>query len=70
MRGWRWTYLIAEPLNGQSTDRDQYEGLVRQIEAEAEHNPGGFRNQVLLISSAAYVALTLILSLLTIYFGA
>ncbi|MCY7389636.1 MAG: M48 family metalloprotease [Burkholderiales bacterium] len=52
-------------------DRDQYEGLVRQLEAEAEHNPGGFRNKVLLISSAAYIALALmlVLTLLIIYFG-
>ena len=34
-------------------DRDQYEGLARQLEAEAEHNPGGFRSKVLLISGAA-----------------
>ena len=51
-------------------DRDQYEGLVRQLEAEAEHNPGGFRSKMLLINSAAYVALALMLALLTIYFGA
>ena len=52
-------------------DRDEYEGLVRQLEAEAEHNPGSFRNKVLLISSAAYIALALMLAatLLIIYFG-
>ena len=47
-------------------DRDQHEGLARQLEAEAEHNPGGFCSKVLLIGGAAYVAL----ALLTIYFGA
>ena len=51
-------------------DRDQNEGLIRQLDAEAEHNPGGFRSKALLISSAACVALALILALLTIYFGA
>ena len=51
-------------------DRDQNEGLIRQLESEAEHNPGGFRSKVPLISSAAYVALALMLALLTIYFGA
>ena len=52
-------------------DRDQCEGLVRQLEAEAEHNPGGFRSKVLLIGGAAYVALALMLALtlLIIYFG-
>ena len=49
-------------------DCDQYEGLVRQLEAEAEHNPGGFRNKVLLISSAAYVALALMLAVTLISF--
>ena len=52
-------------------DREQCEGLVRQLEAEAEHKPGGFRIKVLLISGAAYVALALMLALtlLIIYFG-
>ena len=50
-------------------DRDQCEDLVRQLEAEAEHNPGGFRSKVLLISGAAYVAL-LMPALLTIYLRA
>ena len=52
-------------------DRDQCEGLARQLEAKAEHNPGGFRSKVLLIGGAAYVALALMLALtlLIIYFG-
>ena len=52
-------------------DRDEYEGLIRQLEAEAEHSPAGFRNKVLLISSAAYIALALMLlvTLLVIYLG-
>ena len=51
-------------------DRDQNEGLIRQLEVEAEHNPGGFRSKMLLINSAAYVAVALVLALLAIYLRA
>jgi hypothetical protein len=36
-------------------DQDQFEGLVRQLEAESERSPGAFRSKVFLISVAAHV---------------
>ena len=52
-------------------DRDEYEGLIRRLEAEADNQPTAFRGKVMLISSAAYVVLFAILfaALLLIYFG-
>jgi Zn-dependent protease with chaperone function len=52
-------------------DNNEYAGLVRQLEAEAEHNPASFRRTVFMIGSAAYVALAalLALTLLIIYYG-
>ncbi|HEX9391276.1 MAG TPA: M48 family metallopeptidase [Usitatibacteraceae bacterium] len=38
-------------------DRDEYEGLIRRLEAESLSRPLAFRNKVLAISAAAYVAL-------------
>ena len=38
-------------------DQYAYEGLVRDFEAQAAHSPVRFRNKVVLVGSAAYVAL-------------
>lgn len=38
-------------------DRDEFEGLVRQLEAESENKPGAFRTKVVLLSVSAYVFL-------------
>lgn len=38
-------------------DRDEYEGLIRSCEAEAQNAPVAYRGKVILISGAAYVAL-------------
>ncbi len=38
-------------------DRDEYEGLVRQLEAESENSPAAFRTKVVLLSISAYVLL-------------
>ena len=38
-------------------DRDEFEGLVRQLEAESENSPGAFRTKVVLLSVSAYVFL-------------
>lgn len=52
-------------------DNGEYAGLVRELEALAEHDPAGFRRKVFFIGSAAYIALAarLLLTLLVIYFG-
>ncbi len=38
-------------------DRDEYEGLVRRLEAESENSPAAFRTKVVLLSISAYVLL-------------
>ena len=42
-------------------DRDKYEGLIRELEAESENQPAAFRAKVMFISVAAYVVLALLL---------
>lgn len=52
-------------------DQHEYEGLIEELEAEAENHPAAFRSKVLFISSAAYLVLfaVLVASALLIYFG-
>jgi Zn-dependent protease with chaperone function len=52
-------------------DSDQYEGLIRQLEAESENHPAAFQAKVMFISVAAYVVLAILLVtiVLVLYFG-
>ncbi len=52
-------------------DQDQFEGLVRALEAESENSPAAFRAKVVLLSVAAYVALFVSLGLVggLLYWG-
>lgn len=40
-------------------DKQEYEGLIRRLEAQAENDPKRFRTQVFLISNCAYLVLAL-----------
>ncbi len=52
-------------------DRDEFEGLVRQLEAESENRPAAFRTKVVLLSVSAYVLLfaSLVVIIAAAYWG-
>lgn len=50
-------------------DRDEFAGLVHQLEAESENSPAAFRTKVLLLSVAAYVFLFVLLAGIAVAIG-